>query len=522
MPVSYLGRVLCQSFVVVMCFVSIEGRAGWDELFDEGAQALYQAVEAELLANQAGEKPAEHDANSATESEQPLAKTPSHWQVHIDDEPVFNSRLFSIETGEEHRQTVVLIHGLGVSGLRDWLKVVPALEQRYHVIALDLPGFGLSAKPDGRYSPTNYAKVIEWLVKKYAHGKVVVVGHSMGGAVALRYAADFPASVEKLVLVDAAGILEQTAFVKHSVALPINPDYIPPALTRKSAQLNDFVSYWVEKISAVPDVTEVVSASDMLWSYTFSGQTNANAALALVKEDFTAAIRKLPHETIIIWGRLDRIAPLRTGEMLAGRLANASLFIMENSKHVPMNSHPEEFNRLLQAALEPAVVVNNHSDNNDADNETKVKPAELISKGNFSCNQQDGIVISGRYDTIDINNCTAITLRDVVANKLIIKQSLVEFYNTHVHSDGTALTLLNAVVVATNSVFSGELGLSIDAARIDFAGVSIVGQRKAVEVGEESRLVFSVSDISSETYTGDVHGVYSGAHFLLDNRLAED
>ena len=82
------------------------------------------------------------NALSSAESAAPPVVFPPHWQISMLHESVFNSRVFVVEAGQRSRPTVMLVHGLGQAGLTDWLAVIPALEQQFHVIALDLPGFG--------------------------------------------------------------------------------------------------------------------------------------------------------------------------------------------------------------------------------------------------------------------------------------------------------------------------------------------------------------------------------------------
>ena len=110
-----------------------------------------------------------------------------HWQLSYFDEPVFKSKVAVLEAGSKHKPAIILIHGLGHLGMKDWFSVIPALEKNYHVIAIDLPGFGLSSAARGRFLPTNYAHVIASISKQYGNEKAIIMGHSMGGAVALRY-----------------------------------------------------------------------------------------------------------------------------------------------------------------------------------------------------------------------------------------------------------------------------------------------------------------------------------------------
>jgi pimeloyl-ACP methyl ester carboxylesterase len=80
---------------------------------------------------------------------------PSDWRVQLEREPVFDSEVLTVQAGQANAQTLLLVHGLGNNGFTDWLTVMPQLARQYHVIALDLPGFGYSAKPRGKYSPAN-------------------------------------------------------------------------------------------------------------------------------------------------------------------------------------------------------------------------------------------------------------------------------------------------------------------------------------------------------------------------------
>lgn len=436
------------------------------------------------------------------------SKIPERWKIIFDQEPVFNSTVHIIETGKRSNQTVILIHGLGQAGFKDWLTTIPKLEKDYHVLTLDLPGFGLSEKPEGRYSPTNYAKIIHWLVKKYASTPAIVVGHSMGGAISLRYASNFPAQVKKLILIDTAGILEKTAFIKRSTQLPFESKEPIKKFKRLAAQAKDFTNSFIEFIPLLPDFTKIISKNGKAWDTVFSGKSNLNAAVALIDENFSEAIRTLPHETHIIWGKLDNVAPLSTGIMLAGRLSNASLSIIEDAKHNPMLSHSKELNQLLLHAIE--------------NTQHKKKPSKpLISQGDVRCQKENGISYAGRYDKIVITNCTGVTLTNVAAKEVIIRDSLVEFINTKIITDNVALKIYESVLIASNSTFKGDIGIVTDGSRLDLAGVSIIGKQLAIKVGVRSQFIFSVSDISSETYQGDIHGSYRYKNTSLDKQLTQ-
>lgn len=101
--------------------------------------------------------------------------------------------------------TIVLLHGLS-SYSSFWEYQVPHLAKHHRVLALDLPGFGQSGRPDAPYTPPWYADVVsDWMNAVWAP-RAVVVGHSMGGQVAMTLALDHPERVERLVLAAPAGI----------------------------------------------------------------------------------------------------------------------------------------------------------------------------------------------------------------------------------------------------------------------------------------------------------------------------
>jgi len=100
--------------------------------------------------------------------------------------------------------TIVLIHGIAGSSTT-WRAVMPALSEHYTVIAPDLLGHGQSAKPRGDYSLGAYASGIRDLLAVLGHEHVTLVGHSLGGGVAMQFAYQFPESAERLVLVASGG-----------------------------------------------------------------------------------------------------------------------------------------------------------------------------------------------------------------------------------------------------------------------------------------------------------------------------
>ncbi len=434
-----------------------------------------------------------------------LPALPDHWRKHYIRETIFGSTVFVAEAGKQGRPVVLLVHGLGQAGLTDWLTVVPALERDYHVIALDLPGFGRSESPRGKYSPTNYAAVLHQVKTRFSRGPAHVVGHSMGGAVTLRYTADYPQHVSSAVLVDAAGILNRTAFVKHSAGAVIDEREMPIMIEGLRGLLARYSDAILETVGNWPDPTGALGEFEMLWGAVMVDNTNVNAALALVNEDFTDAVLRNETPTQVIWGSDDNVTPLRTGTLLAGRMANAQLHVIEGAKHVPMKSHTKTFNRLLLDALKtpPSKAVN-----------------EQQNRGYLKLTGERGGTYSGAFEAIEIRNSRELKLSGVTANSITIVDSIVELENVNVDAgDGLALLLERSRVLGTNLGLRGGMGMIVAGSTLDIAGLDIQARGTGVEVVYPSEGIFSISRIESGRQHRDVHGQFSLGLGVMESAL---
>ena len=421
------------------------------------------------------------------------ANLPSDWTLAVERDPVFGGEILSVRAGLAQAPTVLLVHGLGQNGFTDWLPVIPQLASRYRVLAVDLPGFGYSASPPGKYSPKNYARLLSNLLARHANAPAIVIGHSLGGAVALRLAADYPAQVSKLVLVNVAGILQRTAFVKHSV-VPASVESMPPILKEPAARVRDWGIAAVERVFGLPrDPTRVLRASDIAWALLLKDRSNVNAALALIDEDFSAAVHTVRQPVHVIWGEADTVAPLRTGQVLAKRLPRAQLLTLPGVGHTPMEAAPESFLALLAFALE-------------------AEPASAMDAGSatpgasdLQCNGQPERRYSGRYREVRLERCHGVRLVNLSAERIVIRDSSVQMVNVQVRGTGTAVDIADSGLVATASDFAGKVAIGADASRLDLAGVHLAATGHAVEAARRSRLIASVSRIESPAYTGYWH-----------------
>ncbi len=404
-------------------------------------------------------------------------------------EPVFQGRAYIYESGRQHKQSVVLIHGIGDNGARDWQALIPQLAREYHVLTFDLPGFGRSDKANVLYSPANYTAFVKHVVEKYVRGPFYLVGHSMGGAVALRYAAAYPRDVERLVLANVAGILHRSTYSQYLSYLSINlfPTYFPG----QSEQIGKLIGQMLGKAERLNLDPELVIGNATMRQKVLQASPAKIAGLALVLDDFSELIPRVTAPTLIIWGRNDPIAPLRTGLLLQATLPNARLEILENSAHVPMQDNAEKFNALVLGHLRaPAPLP-----------ERATHPAAATRNGR--CERRQGMSFQGNYETLLIRECKNAVLRDVRARRVTIIDSSVEIENSEI-SDG--LRIEDSTLTMTGGRIRGAVAITALASRLDLAGVTITADELAVRAPLESDLVFSVCRVSSPLSQGGMHG----------------
>lgn len=443
-----------------------------------------------------------------------LARWPYPEQEHWVEEPVFNGKLHLVETGKQNQQAIVLIHGLGDRGILDWQRVIAELADNYHVIAIDLPGFGSSDKHQVQYAPAKYAQLVDWVVNRYAHESVIVVGHSMGGAVSLSYAHSYPGQLSRLILVDAAGILQRTVFIKHIAKVPVTYDWLK-AYQQNIPALDDFIRKMASKadgwtrsllvnMDRMPDIPKLMMSSGLAQQYLYKDRSTMNAALGLVYEDFSAAVREVDVPTQIIWGEHDTVAPIRTGIVLAGLLPDAELHVIDEAGHVPMMDRFDDFMAVLTHSLENAPLAKQSQIRLDSIEE------EQEIKNDIHCSGQDGIVYSGHYKEIYLDNCHGVVLRDLVAEHIEMESSEVTLDNVKLKTSGTGLVVSSSVLTATLLQVVAKVGMVVDSSYLDMAGSDFVSSDEVIDIRNSAQLYFSLSESQRGQQKEVLHGVSLG------------
>src|SRR5215212_971360 len=153
---------------------------------------------------------------------------------------------------------IALIHG--ITGTSDtWREVIPLLAEDHTVIAPDLLGHGESAKPRGDYSLGAFAAGVRDLLLALGHDRATVVGHSLGGGVAMQFSYQFPERTERLALVSSGGLGEEVHLLLRAATLPGSEVVLPLLASGPLLDAGRWVSRTLGRVGlkAGPDVAEM-------------------------------------------------------------------------------------------------------------------------------------------------------------------------------------------------------------------------------------------------------------------------
>lgn len=262
------------------------------------------------------------------------AQAPASKQVEV-----FGQKIHYVEAGSG--PTVILLHGLG-GDASNWALTVPALAKSFHVFVPDQIGFGASDKPMINYRVATLVDFLDGFYKKTGITKAVVVGNSLGGWTAMAFTLAHPDKVERMVLVDAAGLSPKhtgTPDIDRNALQALNPS----TLAGTKALLQTILA---NKAIATDEFVAQAFAQHMQRN---DGYTiNQFIDSVLRGEDFLdGKLGSIKIPTHVIWGREDGLTPLATGKVMAGDIPGAEMTVLDHCGHVPQIECAAAFNAAL-------------------------------------------------------------------------------------------------------------------------------------------------------------------------------
>lgn len=261
---------------------------------------------------------------------------------------------YRLAEADPGKPTLLLIHGMAGSS-RTWKDVMPGLAEDFTVLAPDLIGHGESAKPMGDYSLGAFASGLRDLLALLEIGPVTVIGHSLGGGVAMQLAYQHPELVDRLVLIGSGGLGREVSWLLRLLTLPgaeyVMPLFFPNFVRDRGNELSKAMhgrgwslphvgEMWRAYASLAQAENRKAFVRTLRAVIDPGGQTvNATDRLYLA-----AAM-----PTLIIWGDKDGIIPVEHAHAAHEAIPHSRLEILEGCGHFP---HVQEPARLVEVIRE--------------------------------------------------------------------------------------------------------------------------------------------------------------------------
>ncbi len=252
---------------------------------------------------------------------------------------------------------LLLIHGMAGT-CENWRAVIEPLARRHTVIALDLPGHGSSAPGGGDYSLGALAAGLRDLLVALGHDRATLVGHSLGGGIAMQFAYQFPEATERLVLVCSGGLGPEVSPVLRAAALP-GADLFIAATAGPGRVAGSALARGLSAVGLRPnaDVAEVARG------YASLADRDRRAAFLATLRAVVGTEGQRVHAgdrlylaegvpVLIIWGRADHMIPVSHGEHAHRAIPGSRLEIFDEAGHMPQIETPARFVAVLERFLE--------------------------------------------------------------------------------------------------------------------------------------------------------------------------
>jgi pimeloyl-ACP methyl ester carboxylesterase len=250
---------------------------------------------------------------------------------------------------------VILVHGIS-NCIEDWLLNFHELASQHRVYALDLIGHGRTDKPlSASYQMPDLARFLKDFMEALQIPSAHLVGHSLGGAISLTCALNYPTYVNKLVLVDSAGLAQEVSIILRLFSVPVVGELL--GLMALQGDLEKRMAFqrksWPDP-EIVPDQMIQLKYAATLWQdirktyfKTLRACANIGGTKKSVYGPIVDGLPSLKNPVLVVWGEQDDLLPVSQAQIVKNKVPHARVEIFENCKHDPMVVNPKKFNQVV-------------------------------------------------------------------------------------------------------------------------------------------------------------------------------
>lgn len=237
---------------------------------------------------------------------------------------------------EGEGKPLVILHGWGCN-IDTVRPIINILNDRYKVIAVDLPGFGKSSEPEEPIGSFEYAEIVKEFLEELKVEKAIFIGHSFGGKLSIIFGSKYPEMVDKIVLIDSAGLIAIRG-----------PKYYIKVYSFKALRFtykNFF--FWIKDDKRLESFYKRFGSDD----YKNSAGIMRKVLVKVVNENLKPLLKDIKASTLIIWGDKDDATPLYMGKIMEKEIKDSGLVVFEGAGHYAYLDDYNKFVAVINAFL---------------------------------------------------------------------------------------------------------------------------------------------------------------------------
>lgn len=224
-------------------------------------------------------------------------------------------------------KNVLVLHGWGAN-IDTILPIVNILKEDFKVFAIDLPGFGKSQIPKEVFDSKDYARIVKGFIDKMKIDKVTLIGHSFGGKISILLGAYYPELIEKIVLIDSAGLIPKRT-LKY---------YLKVYSFKVLRSIYKSIFFWQDNKNKMERFYKRFGSTD----YKNADGIMRRILVKVVNENLRPMLKNIQCPTLLIWGDEDKDTPLYMGKIMENEIDDSGLVVLKGAGHY---SYLDDFNK---------------------------------------------------------------------------------------------------------------------------------------------------------------------------------